>query len=178
MSTKKRDPLLLTAKIGTVVVRAVLVAAMIAIGIVGAVSIIDPGLLAGHVTVSVEQVSLNEVRGGLLVLCLVALVSLALMYDFTVRLGQVIDTVGMGDPFTLENASRLRRMAWLAIAIQLVGIPATLLSTWLTTEMKDDTFEFSTDISLTGFALAIVLFILARVFRTGAEMREELEGTV
>ena len=29
-----------------------------------------------------------------------------------------------------------------------------------------------------GLLLMLVLFILARVFRRGAEMREELEGTV
>ncbi len=135
-------------------------------------------MFAEHVKVSVDQVSLNEVRGGILVGCVLALLSLGLMYDFIVRLAQVIDTVGVGDPFTLENAARLRRMAWLAIIIQLIGIPATLLSTWLGTQLEDNSIEISSDISLTGFALAIVLFILARVFRKGAEMREELEGTV
>ena len=177
-TSKKRDPLLLTAKIGTIMVRSVLAICIVAIGVAGVLSVVDPDLLAGHLKVTVEAVSLNEVTGGIVFLCLIGLISLGLMYDFTVRLGQVIDTVGKGDPFTLENASRLRRMAWLAIAIQLVGIPATLLSSWLTTQIKDDALQFSADISLTGFALAIVLFILARVFRKGAEMREELEGTV
>ena len=31
---------------------------------------------------------------------------------------------------------------------------------------------------LTGFLIVLVLFILARVFRHGAAMREDLEGTV
>ena len=34
------------------------------------------------------------------------------------------------------------------------------------------------DFSTNGLLLALVLFILARVFRTGAKMREDLEGTV
>ena len=34
------------------------------------------------------------------------------------------------------------------------------------------------DFTLTGLLLAIVLFILARIFRHGVEMREDLEGTV
>ena len=40
--------------------------------------------------------------------------------------------------------------------------------------------ELTADIefSLTGVLLALVLFILARVFRHGAAMREDLEGTV
>lgn len=178
MSKSKRDPLLLTAKIGTVFARVALVIGMIAIAVAGALSVVAPGLFAEHIKVTVEQVSLNDVTGGIVLICLIGLVSLALMYDFVTRLAQVIDTVGIGDPFTLENATRLRRMAWLAIAIQVVGIPATLLSTWLGTQLEDDTLELSTEISLTGFALAIVLFILARIFRKGAEMREELEGTV
>jgi hypothetical protein len=33
-------------------------------------------------------------------------------------------------------------------------------------------------LSFGGVLLALVLFILARVFRKGAEMRAELEGTV
>ena len=32
--------------------------------------------------------------------------------------------------------------------------------------------------SLTGILMVLILFILARVFKRGAEMREELEGTV
>jgi hypothetical protein len=39
-------------------------------------------------------------------------------------------------------------------------------------------FSTGGGISFGGFLLALVLFILARVFRKGTEMREELEGTV
>ena len=35
-----------------------------------------------------------------------------------------------------------------------------------------------THMSLTGLAVGLVLFILARVFRQGAAMRADLEGTV
>ena len=90
----------------------------------------------------------------------------------------MIDTVGRGDPFTLENAARLRRMGWLAIIVQVVSLPLAMLATWLESNVEKGSFQLDSDISLTGIGLAIVLFILARVFTRGAEMREELEGTV
>jgi hypothetical protein len=34
------------------------------------------------------------------------------------------------------------------------------------------------DLPLAGLFLALVLFILARVFREGTRMREDLEGTI
>ena len=34
------------------------------------------------------------------------------------------------------------------------------------------------NVELTGILLTLILFILARVFREGSRMREELEGTV
>jgi hypothetical protein len=42
--------------------------------------------------------------------------------------------------------------------------------------LKDADFDFG--VSLGGLLLALTLFILARVFRQGAAMREDLEGTV
>jgi hypothetical protein len=38
--------------------------------------------------------------------------------------------------------------------------------------------HFKADVPLAGLFLALVLFILARVFREGTRMRDDLEGTV
>ena len=38
--------------------------------------------------------------------------------------------------------------------------------------------EVTADVSANGLLLVLVLFILARVFKTGAQMRDDLEGTV
>ena len=65
---------------------------------------------------------------------------------------------------------------WLTIAIQLLAIPVNGIGSWLESAVKQATVGFG--ISLSGFLLALVLFILARVYRRGAEMRAELEGTV
>ncbi len=178
MTKGNRDPLLIAAKGGTILVRIGLVIGMIGLGVAMAVSVIDNSFIADHVKVQVEPTSLAEITGGVALALFFALISLGLIYDFVTRLAQVIDTVGHGDPFTQENARRLRRMGWLAIIVQLVNLPLALISTWLESNIEEGSFQLDSDISLTGIGLAIVLFILARVFTRGAEMREELEGTV
>jgi len=98
-------------------------------------------------------------------------------------LKRIVDTVGLGDPFVPENARRLTQMAWLTLAMQLVTFPIGALAGWLGTEMtklgahtKIDDLDMG--ISGNGLLLMLILFILARVFRQGAAMRAELEGTV
>ncbi len=107
---------------------------------------------------------------------LLAAAMMATGFLFLRAMRRIVDSVGQGDPFVPANADRLRQMGWLLIAIELVAIPASALGAWIEANTKNVHLEFS--ISITGFLLALVLFILARVFRTGALMREELEGMV
>jgi hypothetical protein len=174
----QKDVLLVTAKVGTILVRIFLAIGMAAIGIVGAVTVINGGVPPEGFKIVVEGAQRNDVTGAVLVVLVIALASLSLAYDFVTRLAQIIDTVGQGDPFTDANAKRLTRMGWTAIAIQVIAIPAGLLSVWLKPQLAEGTFSVESDFSLTGIGLAIVLFILARVFRKGTEMRDDLEGTV
>lgn len=174
----QKDALLVTAKVGTILVRVFLSIGMAAIGIVGAVTVINGGVPPEGMKIVVEGAKSNEVTGAVLLILVIAMASLSLAYDFTTRLAQIIDTVGQGDPFTEANAKRLTRMGWTAIAIQVIAIPAGLLSVWLEPQLHEGTFSVDSDFSFTGIGLALVLFILARVFRKGTEMRDDLEGTV
>ena len=67
-------------------------------------------------------------------------------------------------------------MGWLVVGIEVLSIPAGVAAHFVTTHFHKDHVEIG--LSLGGVLLALVLFILARVFREGAAMREELEGTV
>jgi hypothetical protein len=100
----------------------------------------------------------------------------ALAFLFLRYLRRIIDTVGEGDPFIPENSVRLRWMAWLVVAIELLAIPAGIQAGWISyvahVQYADIGFSFG------GAMLALILFVLARVFHKGAEMRDELEGTV
>ena len=174
----RKDWLLVTAKVGTILVRVGIAIGMAAIGIAAAVTVINGGIPPEGLKIVVNDTASGQITGAVLAAMAIALVSLTLAYDFVTRLAQIIDTVGAGDPFTLANAGRLTRMGWTAIAIQAIAVPEMLLSGWLKPQLADGTFSLSSDFSLTGIGLALVLFILARVFRKGAEMREDLEGTV
>ncbi|MFC4256942.1 DUF2975 domain-containing protein [Altererythrobacter xixiisoli] len=178
MPIAPKDPLLTAARITIIIARIALVIGMIGLGVAAAVTLIGSSRLSDQITIAIEQGGVGEVTGGATLVILLTLFSLGLMYDFAARLAQIIDTVGQGDPFTLANAARLTRMGWLAVGVQLLALPSMLLSTWLETRVDKGVFHLDSDLSLTGIALALVLFILARVFRTGAAMRDDLEGTV
>lgn len=101
---------------------------------------------------------------------------IACAQDWLKQLQRLIGSVSDGDPFAPVNAERLTRMGWLTVAIQLLAIPVGGIGHWLESAVKEATHDFG--ISLGGFLLALVLFILARVFRHGTTLRAELEGTV
>jgi hypothetical protein len=173
------DPLLTAARFGIVIMQILLVIGMIGLGIGMAASVV--GAL-GYVPAGIEFSDVAELpRATLWQAALVMLLMLAatgLIYDFVIRLRQIIDTVGQGDPFVMANAERLTRMGWVSLVAQLTMMVAAAFAGWIKTHATTDVFEMQIDVSLFGFVLAVVLFILARVFRKGAEMRAELEGTV
>lgn len=92
------------------------------------------------------------------------------------QLRRIIDSVGIGDPFNPVNAERLARMGWLTVMIELVAIPGSGLASYLARLLHQVRIDVGA--SLGGVLLALVLFILARVFRVGATMRADLDGTV
>lgn len=113
------------------------------------------------------------------VLGLVAAVELALTFLFLGNLRRLIGSVAQGRPFDRLNADRLRRMAWLSVAMQIVGIPMTRLIVWFDALPQRPNVHHNSDgISIGTILLTLVIFVLARVFRTGAAMQEDLEGTV
>ena len=104
---------------------------------------------------------------------------LGLMYFFLRHLRRMIDSVAEGRPFDRVNADRLRHMAWLSVAIQVFAVPLNRLIIWFDAmPYKPNVHHNDDGISLGGIVLTLVLFVLARVFRTGADMQEDLEGTV
>lgn len=99
------------------------------------------------------------------------------LYLFFLRhLSRMVATVGTGDPFQPENADRLQTMAWLTLILQGCMFVLAPLVTMIMDRIgeKGGGLELSFD----GLLLALVLFVLARVFRHGTTMRDDLEGTV
>jgi hypothetical protein len=98
----------------------------------------------------------------------------ACMFILTTR---IIDAAGAGDPFVTENADRLNRIAWLLLAIQAVGLGFDNIIDMFPARIREHV-NFGFDVSATGILAALLIFVLAQIFRRGSEMRADLEGTV
>ena len=176
MTTLREDPLLGIA-------RAILTFLMgLTIFVGAAITLALPVVVLNQQKVIIEfgkssaATSGGDLIGAILAVLVLVVALAALSFLFLRHLRRIVDTVRQGDPFIPENAARLRTMAWLSIVLQLVALAAGALTLWLEEATKE--FQANFDVSIGGILLPLVLFILARVFRRGAEMREELEGTV
>ena len=173
-----KDPLLTSVQ--TIILLLMgLLALMMAFAAFGAVALlVAPDWVLTHVSAEAAQVAAGSpgipyAMAGIAVLMAAALY---LGFRFLLELRRIVATVDGGDPFVAENADRLQRMAWLSLAGQglaiLVGISGHAVSSHLENANAGLSVNFS------SFLIALLLFVLARVFRKGTEMHEELEGTV
>lgn len=181
MKDKPNDILLLAGKILTILMQGVSALAGVFLLILMPVIFIFQDKITSELTAN--EVDYTGVVPVFVILGLFALLIMLLAgaFVFFGKLRAIIATVGEGDPFAPENADRLSVMAWLLLAIQVVMIPAgglgLLLAKWAD-EVGNSDVTIDAGLDLTGILMVIVLFILARVFKHGAAMREDLEGTV
>ncbi|MFY8041146.1 MAG: DUF2975 domain-containing protein [Bosea sp. (in: a-proteobacteria)] len=184
MNTRGYDPLLLAGKIVTIIMQAAVGfgAAVVAL-VLPAVALFKEDIVKGMAETSKIPVQ-DLPMAPLIGLLAIVLLFLAAMFVFFGKLRAIIATVGEGDPFVPANADRLSLMAWLMLGVQALSWPlATLAMTvaeWAQRHSDGDlSIGSGGDVfSLSGILMVLVLFILARVFRQGAAMREDLEGTV
>lgn len=172
-----RDPLLIAARVVITLILALLALAGVAMltGI-PAVLWFKAELLAALTRHSGEAVGAGVVAQICMALGLFAVIA-ALAFRFLLLLRQIIDSVALGDSFAPVNAGRLTRMGWLVVAIEVLSIPAGVLAHWIDAAVHGGGRpEFG--MGLAGILMALLLFVLARVFREGTRMRQELEGTV
>lgn len=182
MSERPEDALLLLGRMiarllqwvcaiaGGVVCLLIPVAALVSQGMM-------PGFGGANRSDTIEASPLSVIA----IAALLALIFAALSYFFG-KLRAIIASVSEGDPFTPENATRLNAMAWLFLGVKV----STMLVAGLRHHLASLMDKGESGGSVLGFGLydvdailiVIVLFILARVFRHGAAMREDLEGTV
>jgi Protein of unknown function (DUF2975) len=116
---------------------------------------------------------------SVVLLALAALLGLAVY--FLILLRRIAKSVGDGDPFIPVNAQRLSRMGWVVVVGEVASVPIGAAVYWVASIVEDsDNVRVDDDfgVTATGILLILVLFILARVFRHGAAMRDDLEGTV
>ena len=177
----ENDWLLKIGKIGSQILRYFL---LVVAGLAGIVAILS--LVAGLVGVFSPETFADmvdepfELREAFGVAALMTLLSFAIWLGskFFALLAQIIATVGDGDPFIEENANRLHAMGMINLIIFGISVTAAtgiLLYTGVFDEAVED---LTLEIAIDSLFVSILLFILARVFRHGAAMRADLEGTV
>ena len=179
MPSLTKDPLLSIAKI-------MLMVFLGAIGIAGAaltIALVGLPFYSGTLLDKLAEqgtVAGTEFIWVLAGIFVFAIIVMAIAFYFLLLLHRIVNSVGDGDPFIAENATRLTRMAWASLAGQLVAVPLTAMASYIERVAADagENVDFETSFSFDGLLLILILFVLARVFRKGAEMREELEGTV
>jgi len=175
------DPLLTAARwlinFGIAVCGLVIVA--IAIGL--PVALFNQDRIIAELVSDGRTVVAPELFLGTSAVMLMVAALLALAIWFLLLLRQIVGTVEAGDPFIHDNADRLGRMGWIGVAAQVLSFPLAGSVIWLAGMIEDhDAHRLDDGVHFDGggIVLILVLFILARVFRQGARMREELEGTV
>jgi hypothetical protein len=93
-----------------------------------------------------------------------------LVWPLLVLLQRIVDSARDGDPFVPENGVRLRRIGWLILAINVV--------TTSMVHMALKGFIGFPPVSFSGVLTVLMIFVIARIFETGAAMRSELRETV
>ena len=118
----------------------------------------------------------ERVIWGLRAVAVIGLLAIPINYLILRHLVRMVETVRVGDPFVPRNALRLRAIAWLLVALQLMGIVIGIIGKVISTPQTPVHLEAG--FSLNGWLAVLLTFVLARVFAEGTIMREDLEGTV
>lgn len=104
-------------------------------------------------------------------------------FVFLRQLRRVIISVAEGNPFGEDNARRLTVMGCLTVAANLLAMYVGGFGAWFAVLTHAQNPSYATAAHGLGFdpsawLLTLVLFVLARVFKQGAAMQLDLEGTV
>ena len=92
------------------------------------------------------------------------------------RMLAMVHTVRAGDPFVAANAYRLNTIAWVLLALQIIGLIVWAIGKAVST--PGHPLHLDAGFSPAGWLAVVMTFVLARVFAEGTLMREDLEGTV
>lgn len=178
VSATKTDPLLVSARVLTVIIQLVLIVSLVAVGIsIAALTAMGPTGLWTRLAVPAAP---SEAYAALMVSLVIVGAIVATAARFFAALHLIIQSVDQGQPFERENASRLRRMGWQSAIVQglilLLALISKYVDPYFGRSLKGAGIDLGVDPAT--LLLILVLFILARVFERGAVIEDDLEGTV
>ena len=124
------------------------------------------GAIAGH----------ESVVAGMRAIMVIGIIGTPIAYVVLSRLLRIVESVRMGEPFTRDNAGRLRTIAWALLGLELLHICVVAIASAVST--KEVPLRINSNFDLTGWLAILLLFVLAQVLLEGTRMREDLAGTV
>ncbi len=176
MPTDSSDPLLRAGKLLAGFFMLVIALCVVAMPLLALALLFNQSWLAEHLGPQADSILVVDAAIAAL-LGAGVLVGIA-GFQFMRQLRRIIDTVAQGEPFAPDNADRLAQMGWLILGIQAAALLLGGLAEYVQAQFPAEHIDIDLEFSLEGLLLAVVLFILARVFRHGNALREDLEGTV
>jgi Protein of unknown function (DUF2975) len=127
---------------------------------------LDVGAVAGH----------ESVVAGMRAIMVIGIVGIPIAHVVFSRLLTIVESVRTGAPFTVDNAGRLRTIAWALLGLELLHVCVVAIASAVST--SEVPLRINGNFDLTGWLAILLLFVLAQVFLAGTRMREDLEGTV
>jgi hypothetical protein len=124
------------------------------------------GSVAGH----------EGIVAGMRSIMVIGIVSVPIAFVVFRQLLRIVKSVRAGEPFTAENAGRLKVIAWALLALEVLHICVVAIASAVST--KEVPLHIGDNFNLTGWLAILLLFVLAQVFLEGARMHDDLEGTV
>ena len=97
------------------------------------------------------------------------------VHQIFTRRHAIVATVLAGDPFVAANADRLQRIGWGLLVLQLLDLALGGISV-VFSRLGVDHATWTP--GFTGWIAVLMIFVLARVFRVGAAMSDDLAMTV
>jgi hypothetical protein len=124
------------------------------------------GAVAGH----------EGIVAGMRAIMVIGVVGIPIAHVVFSRLLTIVESVRTGEPFTVDNAGRLRTIAWALLGLELLHVCVVAIAAAVST--KEVPLRMSGNFHVSGWLAILLLFVLAQVFLEGTRMREDLEGTV
>jgi hypothetical protein len=124
------------------------------------------GRVAGH----------EDIVAGMRAIMVIGIVGVPFSYMVLSRLLRIVESVGMRAAFSVENARRLRTVAWALLALELLHVGVVAIASAVST--REVPLHITGYFDLTAWLAIVLLFVLAQVFLEGARMREDLAGTI
>ena len=124
------------------------------------------GAVAGH----------EGIVAGMRAIMVIGIVGIPIAHVVFSRLLTIVESVRTGEPFTVDNAGRLRTIAWALLGLELLHVCVVAIAAAVST--KEAPLRMSGNFHVSGWLAILLLFVLAQVFLEGTRMREDLEGTV